>query len=107
MIPPVRSMTAQDTTATNSPSSSTDPVDGLANESTFLQLLVAQLQNQDPEQPQDGTQFVTQLAQFSSLEQELQMRQDLDTIKQDVTPAATATGAGGTSSGSTTSTPPV
>ena len=32
-------------------------------------------------QPQDGTQFVAQLAQFSSLEQEVQMRTDLDSIK--------------------------
>jgi flagellar hook assembly protein FlgD len=32
-------------------------------------------------QPQDGSQFVAQLAQFSSLEQQVQMRQDLDAIK--------------------------
>lgn len=57
-----------------------DPAAGLANEQTFLKLLVAQLQNQDPMQPQDGLQFVTQLAQFSALEQNLQMRQDLDAI---------------------------
>jgi flagellar basal-body rod modification protein FlgD len=54
--------------------------DGLANESTFLQLLVAQLQNQDPASPMDGTTFVTQLAQFSDLEQNLAMRQDLDAL---------------------------
>jgi flagellar basal-body rod modification protein FlgD len=65
--------------ASNSGSNS-NPLDPVANEQTFLQLLVAQLQNQDPTQPQDGTQFVAQLAQFSSLEQELQMRQDLDSI---------------------------
>lgn len=35
----------------------------------FLQLLVCQLQNQDPLNPQNDTQFVAQLAQFSSLEQ--------------------------------------
>jgi flagellar basal-body rod modification protein FlgD len=52
----------------------------MANEQTFLQLLVAQLKNQDPLQPQDGTQFVAQLAQFSSLEQEVEMRTDLDAI---------------------------
>ena len=58
-------------------------VDGLANEQTFLKLFVAQLQNQDPLNPQDGTQFVAQLATFSQLEQSLQMRQDLDAIRQD------------------------
>jgi flagellar basal-body rod modification protein FlgD len=35
----------------------------------FLQLLVAQLQNQDPMNPVDNQQFVAQLATFSSLEQ--------------------------------------
>ena len=67
--------------------------DPLASENTFLQLLVTQLKNQDPSNPQDGTQFVAQLAQFSGLEQQLQMRQDLDAIKQSLaaTPTATST----------------
>lgn len=34
----------------------------------FLQLLVTQLQHQDPLSPQDNSEFVAQLAQFSSLE---------------------------------------
>jgi flagellar basal-body rod modification protein FlgD len=35
---------------------------------SFLQLLVTQMKNQNPLDPQDNTQFVSQLAQFSSLE---------------------------------------
>ena len=68
-------------------------LDPMASEQTFLKLLVAQLQNQNPLQPQDGTQFVAQLAQFSSLEQEVQMRTDLDSISRILTtPAAPAAG---------------
>jgi len=36
-------------------------------EQDFLQLLTAELQNQDPLQPVSGTQFLTQLAQFTEL----------------------------------------
>lgn len=36
---------------------------------SFLRLLTAQLKNQDPMQPVDSTQWVSQLAQFSSVEQ--------------------------------------
>jgi flagellar basal-body rod modification protein FlgD len=53
------------------PSSSNDPNNNLASEQTFLKLFVAQLQNQDPLNPnqQDPTQMVSELAQFSQLEQ--------------------------------------
>ena len=35
----------------------------------FLELMIAQLQNQDPLDPMDGTEYAAQLAQFTSLEQ--------------------------------------
>lgn len=35
----------------------------------FLQLLVTQLQNQDPLDPQDNSSYIAELAQFSALEQ--------------------------------------
>jgi flagellar basal-body rod modification protein FlgD len=61
----------------------------LASEDTFLKLFVAQLQNQDPMNPdeQSGTQMVTQLAQFSQLEQMMNIGTDVHTIAQDVTTA--------------------
>jgi flagellar basal-body rod modification protein FlgD len=72
------------------------------SESTFLQLLVAQLKNQDPTQPQDGTQFVSELATFSSVQQELQMTQDLNSINSILSADANATtGSQGASSSGT------
>ena len=50
----------------------------------FMQLLVAQLQNQDPLNPTDSTQFVTQLAQFQQLEQSVNSGQDISAIRQDL-----------------------
>jgi flagellar basal-body rod modification protein FlgD len=46
----------------------------------FLKLLVAQLQNQDPLNPQENYEFVAQLAQFSSLEQSIGINDRLDTL---------------------------
>ena len=47
----------------------------------FLQLLVAQIKNQDPMSPTDGVQFLTQLAQFQQLEQSMNSGQDLSAIR--------------------------
>jgi flagellar basal-body rod modification protein FlgD len=47
---------------------------------SFMQLLVAQLQNQDPLAPVDSTQFVTQLAMFAQAEQGVNTNRKLDTI---------------------------
>jgi flagellar basal-body rod modification protein FlgD len=46
----------------------------------FLRLMTAQLKNQDPLQPLDGTQFVAQLAQFSGVEQQIKTNERLDTL---------------------------
>jgi flagellar basal-body rod modification protein FlgD len=61
------------------------PAADLTNRDTFLKLLVAQLQYQNPLDPTDSVQFVTQLAQFSQLEQTTQMAQDLSAIRSALT----------------------
>jgi flagellar basal-body rod modification protein FlgD len=47
---------------------------------TFLQLLTAQLRNQDPLKPTESTEFVAQLATFSGVEQQVRANDRLDRI---------------------------
>ena len=47
---------------------------------SFLQLLTAQLRNQDPLSPLDSTQFVEQLASFSAVEQQIATNSKLDAL---------------------------
>lgn len=51
--------------------------DGNVNKDAFLTLLVEQLKHQDPLAPQDGAQFIAQLAQFNSLEQLISINERL------------------------------
>jgi flagellar basal-body rod modification protein FlgD len=91
LFPPTPSATAA--AAAASSTSSASGTDSLGNQNTFLKLLVAQLQNQDPTQPMDGTTFVTQLAQFSDLQANVGSQQDLDAISKAYTgtvPSATS-----------------
>lgn len=39
------------------------------DKNAFLRILAAQMANQDPTQPQDGTEYVSQFAQFAAMEQ--------------------------------------
>lgn len=48
------------------------------NKDIFLQMLVAQMTNQDPFNPQDPTQYITQLAQFSMLEQTMDLNESIE-----------------------------
>lgn len=64
----------------------------------FLQLLVAQIKNQDPLSPTDSVQFLTQLAQFQQLEQSINMGQDMSAIRTDLEMLVQAGASTGTSS---------
>jgi flagellar basal-body rod modification protein FlgD len=54
-------------TTTGAATSTTADANSLGQDA-FLKLLVTQLQHQDPSNPMDNSQFITQLATFSSLE---------------------------------------
>jgi flagellar basal-body rod modification protein FlgD len=68
------------TTTTNNSSSSSSAAKADVDYNSFLKLLVAQMKNQDPTQPMDATQYVSQLATFSGVEQSVQMNSKLETL---------------------------
>jgi flagellar basal-body rod modification protein FlgD len=68
------------TSGSGSGTTSTSSVGSLTSEQTFLQLLVAQIQNQDPLNPTDSIQFVGQLVQYSELEQLMGINQGVQTL---------------------------
>ena len=73
----------------------TAPAEQTSNVSTdtFLQLLVAQIKNQNPLSPADGVQFLTQLAQFTELEQMAGIKSEVTALREAMTqPSATAEG---------------
>ena len=82
--------------------SSTTPA---ASKDMFLRLLVAQLKNQDPASPADGTQFVAELATFTEVENSTQMVSDLNSIRTLLSPTPLGTTSGGTAAPGTTPTP--
>jgi flagellar basal-body rod modification protein FlgD len=97
--------TASDPTQTNgtqtgdgsTPSAPTDP---LTSETTFLKILTAQIQNQDPLNPADPTQFIGQLVSFSQLEQLLGINQGVQSLVTNTSPTTSTSGTTAPSSGS-------
>lgn len=86
-IPPTTATTATDG---SSPLGTTGKTDDSLGRNAFLNLLVTQLQHQDPTQPQADGEFLAQLATFSQLEQLQQMNQKLDTLEKLLTGATGA-----------------
>jgi flagellar basal-body rod modification protein FlgD len=69
--------------------------------SDFLTLLVSELKNQDPTQPTDPNQYITQLAQVNSLQQLISINQGIGTLDSAIpTPSSSRSGNSG-STGST------
>ncbi len=74
------------TTPTGYDPTSSQGVDGDSSSEVskemFLQLLVAQIKNQNPLSPMDGTEFVSQLAEFTNLEQLIALGDDVEAIRE-------------------------
>lgn len=66
------------TQTSNTNTSNTNAKAPNADYNTFIKLLVAQMKNQDPTKPMDSTEFVSQLASFSAVEQQTQTNTKLD-----------------------------
>lgn len=80
MSPSIAAMASASTPSAANPNSTTGATSSstTVGKNMFLQLLVAQLKNQDPLNPTDSTQFVSELAQFSQLEQVIAIRSDIE-----------------------------
>jgi len=83
------------TTSSTTSTSTTSSSSGLsANYDTFLKLLCAQLNNQNPLDPTDSTQFTSQLVQYSNLEQQIKTNDKLDSVLSSLSASSFSTGVG-------------
>jgi len=98
-VSPIASSSSSGTDATST-TAAISSTDSLGNENTFLQLLVAQIKNQDPTQPVDSSTFLTQLAEFSQLEQLIGIRQDVSQLDPTAATSTSGTPSTGGTSGS-------
>src|SRR5262245_10122250 len=73
----VDNVTSQASTASTS---STKPASGSIDYNTFLQLMIAEMKYQDPTNPTDTSQYMSQFAQFSTVEQGIQTNNKLDSL---------------------------
>lgn len=80
MATTVTSTTTTTPTTAAASSTGTSSLNSLADTNTFMQLLVAQMQNQDPLNPLDGTQYVSQLSQLTATEQISNMASNMSTM---------------------------
>src|SRR5262245_65056160 len=72
-----------DSTATSigtTPTSSIKSASGRIDYNTFLQLMIAEMKYQDPTNPTDTSQYMSQFAQFSTVEQGIQTNNKLDSL---------------------------
>lgn len=87
MEQPVLAMSSVNTVGqptTVDPASITTPPQSELGKDAFLQLLVLQMQSQDPLNPMDNTEMVSQLAQFSALEAQTNLNESFEILSGNV-----------------------
>ncbi len=93
MIPGVTGSSGAGAAGASGPSSASG-LNQLDNSQTFLQLLVAQLENQDPTSPTDPTSFMTEIAQLTAVQSQSSLSAEEQTVAADSMIGMTVTGAG-------------
>ena len=73
-------VTSASRAATAGATAAYDQSQAYLNYNSFLKLLIATMKNQDPTQPNDPSQMMSQLASFSSVEQGMKLNAKLDTL---------------------------
>ncbi|RWX77028.1 flagellar hook assembly protein FlgD [Neorhizobium lilium] len=79
-IDPLNSAAAAKTANSTNSASSSDASKASLNYDAFLQLLIAQMKNQDPTDPMDASQQISQLATFSQVEQTIKTNTNLESL---------------------------
>jgi flagellar basal-body rod modification protein FlgD len=80
MSDPIGAINSSTSAASTDPSAPRLPVQTLTQKD-FISLLVAQLTTQDPLNPQKDTEFISQMAQFSALQNSQALENDMQTVR--------------------------
>jgi len=71
---------ATDTQAASTTSTTSSAASMSVDYNTFLRLLIAEMKNQDPTNPMDTSEYMSQFAQLSTVEQAIQTNSKLDAL---------------------------
>jgi hypothetical protein len=93
------------TSGTGSSGSTNDPTSASSLEGTFLSLLVTELQNQDPTQPVDPTEMVSEMISLNQLDQLISINQTLSGMTGGSSGTTSGTAASSSTSGSQSGSP--